>query len=58
VRRAMTPLPDVPPEHAGSNADGNANGDALGPRQHQGALGPAATCQCRNGKVVETGGAE
>jgi hypothetical protein len=54
----MTPLPDVPPEHAGSNADGNANGDALGPRQHQGALGPAATCQCRNGKVVETGGAE
>jgi hypothetical protein len=58
VRRAMTPLPDVPPEHAGSNADGNANGDALGTRQHQGALGPTATCQCGNGKVVETGGAE
>ncbi len=54
----MTPLPDVPPEHARSNADGDANGDALGPRQHQGALGPAATSQCDDGKVVETGHAE
>ncbi len=54
----MTPLIDVTPEHAGTNADGNAYGDALPRRQHQDALGPAATCQCGNGKVVETGQAE